>query len=203
MKKIHFVYITTNLINGKQYVGDHSTDNIDDNYKGSGKYLKNSFLEHGRKNFKRDILDFFPTKKEAFEAQSPLIIKHNTLYPNGYNISPSGGMLEGGSHSEESKDKIGRGNTGKIKDQKTKDKIGYANSIRVWEDKSKDKLRQSKLGTHASEEAKKNLSTSHIGKVPWNKGKTGFSHSVQTKDQIRKTMKERGICPQNYKTTKQ
>ena len=112
MKKFHFVYITTNVIDGKQYIGDHSADNIEDNYKGSGKYLKNAILKYGRQNFKREILEFFPTRKEAFNSQSPLIIKHNTLYPNGYNISPSGGMLEGGSHSEESKDKIGKGNNG-------------------------------------------------------------------------------------------
>ena len=37
MNKYHFVYITTNTINGKQYVGDHSTNNINDHYLGSGK----------------------------------------------------------------------------------------------------------------------------------------------------------------------
>jgi len=28
MKKYNYVYVTTNLINGAQYVGDHSTNNL-------------------------------------------------------------------------------------------------------------------------------------------------------------------------------
>ena len=38
-KKYNYVYITTNLENKKQYVGDHSTNNINDGYLGSGKIL--------------------------------------------------------------------------------------------------------------------------------------------------------------------
>jgi hypothetical protein len=30
MKKYNYVYVTTNLINGAQYVGDHSTNNLND-----------------------------------------------------------------------------------------------------------------------------------------------------------------------------
>lgn len=35
---IHYVYLTTNLINGKRYVGDHMSENINDNYLGSEIY---------------------------------------------------------------------------------------------------------------------------------------------------------------------
>jgi len=37
---IHYNYITTNKINGKQYVGAHSTNNINDGYLGGGKAIK-------------------------------------------------------------------------------------------------------------------------------------------------------------------
>jgi len=40
-KKFNFVYITTNLINKKQYIGEHSTNNIEkDKYLGSRKTFR-------------------------------------------------------------------------------------------------------------------------------------------------------------------
>lgn len=69
-KTFNFVYITTNLINGKKYIGDHSTNNINDNYLGSGKLLHKKILEYGKENFKREILEFFNTKQESFNAQA-------------------------------------------------------------------------------------------------------------------------------------
>ncbi len=50
-KTFNFVYITTNLINGKQYIGDHSTNNLDDHYLGGGVYLNRSI-----KNMVKKIL---------------------------------------------------------------------------------------------------------------------------------------------------
>jgi len=41
MKKLfNYVYITRNLLNNKQYVGDHSTNNLNDDYLGSGSIIK-------------------------------------------------------------------------------------------------------------------------------------------------------------------
>ena len=96
-KKYNFVYITTNLITKQQYIGEHSTDDLNcqksKNYLGSGKpYLSRAIKLYGIKNFKREILEFFSAKQEAFDAQAPLIIKYNTLSPNGYNLSSTGGI---------------------------------------------------------------------------------------------------------------
>lgn len=117
-KKFNFVYLTTNLLNGKQYIGDHSTNDLNSskskNYKGSGHpYLNNAFKFYERKNFKREILEFFNTKKEAFDAQEKYIKEYNTLYPNGYNISPTGGVGVKGCCSEETKEKIRKANKGR------------------------------------------------------------------------------------------
>jgi len=69
MKTFNYVYITTNLINGKQYIGDHSTNNLNDRYLGSGLVLKRSIKKYGKENFERKTLEFFDTKEEAFDAQ--------------------------------------------------------------------------------------------------------------------------------------
>lgn len=104
-KKFNFVYVTTNLINGKQYVGYHSTDSLNDGYLGSGN-IKNGIKKYKKQNFKCEIVEFFDTKKEAFYAQEKYILKFNTLVPNGYNISPTGGLLVNGCHTEETKQQI-------------------------------------------------------------------------------------------------
>lgn len=50
----HIIYKTTNLINGKWYIGKHSKSNS--SYLGSGVALKKAIKKYGRNNFKRETL---------------------------------------------------------------------------------------------------------------------------------------------------
>lgn len=59
----HFIYITTNLVSGKQYVGSHSTCLMDDGYLGSGHALLRAIKKYGRSNFEVKVLEFFDTKE--------------------------------------------------------------------------------------------------------------------------------------------
>jgi len=102
----HLVYITNNLINNKQYIGDHTTKNINDSYLGSGLLIKKAIKKYGKENFQKEILKICKTKKEAFDKQKKYIKEYNTLIPNGYNISPKGGHNVKGCFSDESKKKI-------------------------------------------------------------------------------------------------
>lgn len=45
----HYIYKITNILNGKYYVGKHSSNCIQkDGYMGSGKHLKNAIKKYGR-----------------------------------------------------------------------------------------------------------------------------------------------------------
>lgn len=68
-KKYHFVYKTTNVINNKYYVGMHSTDDLDDGYIGSGKYLWRSIRKYGKENFICEILEFFDNRELLVENE--------------------------------------------------------------------------------------------------------------------------------------
>ena len=48
------IYCTTNLINGKKYIGKEVTPTK--HYKGSGKILKQAIKKYGKDNFKKEIL---------------------------------------------------------------------------------------------------------------------------------------------------
>lgn len=52
---IMIIYKTTNLINGKFYIGKDSKN--DPNYLGSGKILKKAFKRYGIENFKKEIIE--------------------------------------------------------------------------------------------------------------------------------------------------
>jgi hypothetical protein len=127
MKKFYYIYKTTNLVNGKQYIGDHSTYNLNDKYLGSGKLLHNSIKKYGKQNFNKEILEYFNTKEEAFNAQEKYIQQYNTLKPNGYNISPKGGYGVPRSYlSEETKLKISNSLKGKTFSEERKQNISNA-----------------------------------------------------------------------------
>ena len=49
-KKYNVVYLTINKLNGKCYVGSHLTNNINDNYYGSGIYISNSLNKYKKEN---------------------------------------------------------------------------------------------------------------------------------------------------------
>ena len=49
------IYLTTNLVNGKIYIGQTRTD--DPNYLGSGTLIVKAVQKYGRENFKRETLE--------------------------------------------------------------------------------------------------------------------------------------------------
>ena len=56
------IYKTTNLVDGKIYIGQKPTMEtefqlLDSNYYGSGKKIKNAIKEFGIENFKREVID--------------------------------------------------------------------------------------------------------------------------------------------------
>ena len=86
---MHIIYLTTNNINGKIYIGQHHTDK-DDNYKGSGKIIKLAFKKYGKKQFSRVILERCE-KNVVSERETYWIKKYNSTNPKiGYNITLGG-----------------------------------------------------------------------------------------------------------------
>ncbi len=80
------IYKTTNLINGKIYIGQDSNNNP--TYYGSGKLLKIAIKKYGKENFKKEILE--ECKNEGHLNEREIFWIHNCDSINrkvGYNIS--------------------------------------------------------------------------------------------------------------------
>ncbi|AND75041.1 hypothetical protein pf16_118 [Pseudomonas phage pf16] len=86
----HLVYITTNLINGKQYIGKHSTKDPNDGYLGSGLYLCSAVEKYGRENFVRTDIFCGLTEHDAYELEAALVTDEVVNSKEFYNLKAGG-----------------------------------------------------------------------------------------------------------------
>lgn len=77
-RKYHIIYKTTCLVNGKFYIGMHSTDNLLDGYMGSGKRIKYSLNKHGIENHVTEILEFV-SSRQGLKLREAEIINEELL----------------------------------------------------------------------------------------------------------------------------
>jgi hypothetical protein len=72
--KFHFVYKTTSF-DGKYYIGVHSTDDLDDGYKGSGTHIIRSLKRYGWDKHDREVLHLCGTRDLAFDKEKEVVTK--------------------------------------------------------------------------------------------------------------------------------
>ena len=99
--KQYYIYITTNLINGKKYIGQHHGE-LDDSYLGSGNTFKEALEKYGKENFKKEILEICDGYDSVNIAERKWIDYYNAVQDNnfyniasgGFNSNPVAGMSE-------------------------------------------------------------------------------------------------------------
>ena len=90
MEKVFYVYLTTNKINGKQYIGQHY-GKTNDKYYGSGLGIMRAIKEYGKENFSKQILQVCDSREDADKIEKFYIEKYDAVNNrNFYN------MMEGG-----------------------------------------------------------------------------------------------------------
>lgn len=87
----YVVYQTTNLVNGKIYVGQHKTiKGSKDYYIGSGSLIRQAIKKYGHENFKCEILHEFDTREEAAEMEALIVNEDFIARPDVYNLMVGG-----------------------------------------------------------------------------------------------------------------
>lgn len=81
------IYKTTNLINGKFYIGKDVKNK--NSYLGSGKILKDAIKKYGKENFKKEILEICDSL-ETLSEREKFWIKELKANEIGYNIAEGG-----------------------------------------------------------------------------------------------------------------
>lgn len=90
-KQYYFIYKTTNILNGKYYIGMHSTNNLSDGYLGSGKRLRYSINKYGIENHKREIIEFCESIEELKNKEKEIVNLNEIAKKECINIQPGGG----------------------------------------------------------------------------------------------------------------
>lgn len=88
IRKYHIIYKITNKLNGKYYIGAHSTDNLDDGYLGSGILINQAIKKNGKENFIKEILSYHETRFDMFLEEKRVVNEHDEM---SYNLVGGGG----------------------------------------------------------------------------------------------------------------
>jgi hypothetical protein len=183
MKKnpnFYYVYIITNLVNDKQYVGSkvcYKEDSNTDGYWGSSKYLDEDYKLLGKENFQKEILMYYDDIDDMLDGENEKIIEFNTLAPNGYNrhLPRKGFHMFGTTPWNKGKHGVQEYNKEHFEKLRLA-KIGKPQSCETIE------KRASKLkGQTRTEDQRKKMGESH----------RGFKHSEETKKKIGEASKNR------------
>jgi group I intron endonuclease len=155
------IYKTTNLVNGKQYIGRDAHNNP--NYYGSGSLLKRAIRKYGKENFKKEILEWCENINHLIERERYWLeyydAGNDSMFYNLHNLS-LGGSLTGEKHpmfgkvtpdhvrKKITESMMGEKNHfyGKRHSQKTKDLISKIHSKKTISDRHKKQISEAGLG---------------------------------------------------------
>ena len=129
-----YIYKTTNLINGKIYIGQRKSETfLGNKYLGSGKRLWEAINKYGKDKFIVELVEEVNEENLMDEREIYWIAYYDSTNKNWLNLSESGNVnrtlrgenngFYGKHHSEETKLKMSLANKGKIVSEDTRKKI--------------------------------------------------------------------------------
>ena len=158
-----YIYKTTNLINGKIYIG-LSTKTVEESigYYGSGKLISKALKKWGKENFTKEIIESGIDDYETLCKLEIYYIEYYNSINEGYNITRGGGGTIGHKHTKEAKQKISNYLSNQPKE--VLEKRASSNTGKVRSEDVKRRTSQSMKGKTYTEERRQNMSKNMLGK---------------------------------------
>lgn len=181
------IYLVSNKLNGKQYVGQTINPHLPI---GHGRILKSAYKLHGKDNFTYEPICKGIASRASLNAIERFWISVvDTVVPNGYNIDLGGS--EGSTWTDERRQAVSIARTGKKLNRPLGSKSGMKG--KVYPEEGKRKLSEAlkgrvspNWGKQASEETKAKMTASQ--KAHWEKvgsPNKGCKASEETKAKMR------------------
>lgn len=128
-----YIYETTNLINGKKYIGQKKSKIfLEEKYLGSGKILRQAIEKYGKENFSVKLLCKCNKQKTLDEKERYYINKYRKENIEIYNIAAGGNDFSNPFCTGEANHFYGKHHT-----KEAKEKISNAFKNRIWITKNK------------------------------------------------------------------
>lgn len=146
-----YIYKTTNLLNGKIYVGQRKSKEFIKSYYGSGTLIRKSIEKYGKENFSVELIDFAMSADELDEKEIWYIKKLKSKHTYGnYNLA-DGGFLA----------RYDFNNQPEWKKEETRKKLSLVNKGRRRSAETRERISKVQKGRKQSEETriKKSIST--------------------------------------------
>ena len=196
-----FIYITTNLVNGRQYIGQRKHGKGDRYYLGSGVALKNAIKKYGRNNFRREILEECSSREALDLAEIKWIAHYNAVQDEHfYNIAEGGNSQGNGNHFPERASEEAKRHANMLRSQKMSGEnnpfFGHkhsAETLAVLSEKGKKRVgnKNGFYGHHHSEAvriatAERNKARAAAGRTPFK----GCHHTPETLKLLAQKLRE-------------
>jgi group I intron endonuclease len=179
-----FVYLITNTINGKRYVGQTKTSlevrwNQHQKNRTRLSALHGAVKKYGAGNFIIEPIIEVPTKELANEFEIEYIEKYCSKAPNGYNLTDGGEGTVNCFPNEETRKKMSEAHKGVPRPEHVLQALSEARNGRIFSDESKRKMSESRTGKVLSEETRKKISNI----------KKGVPKSAETRKRMSEALK--------------
>jgi len=181
-----YIYETTNLINGKKYIGKHKADEFDKQYFGSGLNIQKAIKKYGEENFQINIIEKIYTNEYTLNEREKYWINfyNAQLDSNYYNIADGGfggDIIKG--MSKEQKEIFGKKISKGLKEFHKNNPNYQTGQNNPMFGKHKNGKEANMYGKKHTEETKKRIALAHFGKIV----------SQETKDKLSKIHKGKKI----------
>ena len=204
------IYLITNLLNYKKYVGitKFSIEERFLQHTKKGFLLTEAIEKYGKQKFSIELIKEVESAERAYELEIFYIKEYNTKAPNGYNLTDGGDGIFGwqptNEYRQECSERVkqlhknqkigmyGKNHTEETKQKMSKSLKGNQNCLgRVLSEETKSKISSSHKGKTLSNETKKKISENHHNVSGENNPMYGKKHSTETIEKIRQKALER------------